>query len=127
MNQEGKQAIQSEKVCRTAFISNLLLLMLFVYMTYQYWILGTDDLEGSTRSITLGIGVAFILLDILTALALKAFLQNNKLVKLYFIILAVFTFPFAIGYGLPGLFIVIFLIFTLFVNVMCYRKMHPEK
>jgi len=113
--------------CKRALIANIIIFMGMVYFTIKFFLLGFGNLEASQKSITIGIGVAMILLDVLTIFALRSFLQGNKLAKIYFMLLAVFGSVFAMGYQLMGVLIMVFLIVALFINVSCYSKLYPSK
>lgn len=119
--------LSKQKVCLWASSGNLLIIIGLIIATIRFWQLGTDDLQDSTKNITLGFGVTMIFFSVLSILAFYSFLKNNKLSKIYFMLIAVFGFPFAYGYGQNGFFAMILLIIILFLNIGCYRKMHPEK
>lgn len=119
--------LKNQKVCKWTIGANSLILLGLIWATIKYWQLGTDDLDGSTKAIAIGVGVAMICFVLLTAFALQGFLKNNKLTKIYFLLVCVFSFPFAMGYGEIGFFVMIFILIALFLNVSCYRKMHPTK
>ncbi len=122
-----KPNILSEKIGKWAFGFNSLIVIGLFIASYNFWQLGTNDLEGSTKQITVGTAVVITLLAALSAGALFGFYQNNKLSKIYFMLIAVFGFPFSGGYAQTGFFVMVFLIVALFVNIGCYRKMHPQK
>lgn len=126
MAKKTEQPVEIKKACKWTITANALILLGLIYATVKFFQLGTYDLEGSTKQITIGFGVVLILFDILTAFALRGFMKNNKLTKIYFMLITVFGFAFAMGWGVFGFFVMIFLIIILFMNVACYRKMHPE-
>lgn len=122
-----KPNILKEKIGKWAFGFNSLIVIGLFVASYNFWQLGFNDLEGSTKQITTGTAVVLTLFAAVSAGALYGFYQNNKLSKIYFMLLAVFGFPFSGGYGETGFLVMVFLIVALFVNIGCYRKMHPSK
>lgn len=125
--EEKKEILSQKKACKWAIVANAGILAVFIYVTVNYWLLGTDGLERSQKQITLGVGVALILLDVLTAFALRAFTKGNKLTKIYFMLLCVFSFPFAMAKAEVGFLFMVFFIVALFINVSCYGKAHPKE
>lgn len=117
---------QKPKVCKWTFFANSIILLGLLYITIKFFMLGFGDLESSQKQITIGIGIAMILLDIVIIIALRGFLKGNKIAKIAFMLIAVFGSVFAMGYQLIGVLIMIFLIFALFLNVSCYSKIYPS-